>query len=228
MPSQPLFGRMMVFELIPSEGQLIASGSNRLMPVSDEDWNANSLEARFALFHPDDADDVREVVRSVAEGERDSDGMEARVPFPDGSTHWLRIELHAAERPKDGQVRIIGTARDITEERVAVEALRNSEERLREVMEASGDFIWETDADGRLTFISASIEELIKQPADTLLGVYMWDIGRALVSNKSQIDAVKEAFESKASYQNLRIDFVMPDGETLYWSNYGKPIFWRG
>lgn len=219
------FGRMMVFELIPSEGKLIASGSNRLMPVSDEDWSTDSLEARFALFHPDDADDVREFVRSVAEGERDSDGMEARVPFPDGSTHWLRIELHAAERPEDGRVRIIGTARDITEKRVAEEALRDSEERLREVMEASGDFVWETDSDGRLTFISESIEQLIKQPADTLLGVYMWDIGRPLVSDKSQIDAVKEAFESKSSYQNLRIDFAMPDGRVMNWSNNGKPVF---
>lgn len=219
------FSKTMVFELIPEERKFHVSGAVRLMPISDEDRERNSMDARLALFHPDDVENVRLLGRAIMQGETDAGEIEARVPFPDGSINWLTLELHVTDRPEGGPVRIIGTARDITEERVAVDALRHSEERLREVMEASGDFVWETDADGRLTFISASIEQVIKQSADTLLGVYMWDIGRPLVSDEAQIDAIKKAFENNASYQNLRIDFVMPDGRTMYWSNYGKPVF---
>ncbi|TWI53371.1 PAS domain S-box-containing protein/diguanylate cyclase (GGDEF)-like protein [Pseudomonas duriflava] len=57
------------------------------------------------------------------------------------------------------------------------EALARSEKRFRDVAEASSDWIWETDAGGRLTYLSGRFEEItgkspltwLGKPLDTLL-----------------------------------------------------------
>ncbi len=47
-----------------------------------------------------------------------------------------------------------GTGADVTAQIEAVSRLRESEERFRQLFEASSDWFWEEDAEGRLTFVS--------------------------------------------------------------------------
>lgn len=128
---------------------------------------------------------------------------------------------HAEQSAKEAIV----VCRDVTEHRDAERALRYSEARLQDVALTSGDYVWETDADGRVTFVSDSLSNIIGVPSDALIGVYMWDVGRDFVPDQSELDAVKQEFDNKRTYRDLRTCFDLGDGKILYWSHFASPYF---
>ncbi|MFW6123102.1 MAG: PAS domain S-box protein [Thermodesulfobacteriota bacterium] len=56
------------------------------------------------------------------------------------------------------------------ERRQADEDLRESEERFRSLVEATSDLVWETDAVGRLTYISPNVHDLLGYSPEEILG----------------------------------------------------------
>ncbi|MCE5228409.1 PAS domain S-box protein [bacterium] len=60
--------------------------------------------------------------------------------------------------------------RDVTERIRAEEALRLSEQRFRDVSEAAGEFIWETDTQGEFTYLSDRVEAVLGYKPEELLG----------------------------------------------------------
>ena len=55
-------------------------------------------------------------------------------------------------------------------QRKAQEDLAYSEQRFRDISEASGEFIWETGPEGRITYISARVEEILGYAAADMIG----------------------------------------------------------
>lgn len=76
-------------------------------------------------------------------------GVELELQRKDGSS--VSVEMNGAPIIKDGKiVGIQVTARDITERKKAEEALRESEEKMRNILESSPDAITVADLDGNI------------------------------------------------------------------------------
>jgi PAS domain S-box-containing protein len=71
----------------------------------------------------------------------------------DGTPVWL-LENVGMVFEEGAEPIIEGTVVDITERRSAVEALRQSENQYRDLVESSNDLIWSVDAAGRCTFLN--------------------------------------------------------------------------
>ncbi|OAB59544.1 hypothetical protein AY600_16430 [Phormidium willei BDU 130791] len=61
-------------------------------------------------------------------------------------------------------------ARDIRDRVRTETALRESEQRFRDVSEAAGEYLWETDIEGRYTFVSDRVLAVKGYPSSQLLG----------------------------------------------------------
>ncbi len=99
------------------------------------------LERPYVEFvHPDDREStLREAGRLLDSGYQTIQ-FENRYRCRDGSYRWL---AWMSRRVLDGQ--IVATARDVTEQKKQADELRTSEERLRLVMQATSDAIWDVD-----------------------------------------------------------------------------------
>ncbi len=69
-----------------------------------------------------------------------------------GSPFWVEVSLQAVKL--GGQERVLAVVRDIDDRKRAEEALRKSEDRYREVVEAQTEFIVRWAPGGRLTFLN--------------------------------------------------------------------------
>jgi PAS domain S-box-containing protein len=82
-------------------------------------------------IHPED----RHRVRAALGGDVPQKESEAefRVVWPDGSVHWVRDRSFPVRSPSGEITRIVGISEDITERRLAADALLDSEERFRQL-----------------------------------------------------------------------------------------------
>ena len=94
-----------------------------------------------------------------AHGEALSSGgqysIEYRIRRADtGETRWLEVEAQNFYDPKDRPVRCVGITQDITERKMASEAIRASEERLKLAQQAGNVGVWDWNVETGSVFWS--------------------------------------------------------------------------
>ena len=80
--------------------------------------------------------------------------IEYRLVRTDGQVRWLRSSGTVIVGPGGKPTRILSALHDVTERKLAEDALRESEARFRSLADLSADWYWEQDAD--LRFVSTS------------------------------------------------------------------------
>ncbi len=118
------------------------------------------------IVHPDDSDfygRVRNLQSVLSNGVLLESQIRAR--HRDGSWRWLSITEQALSRDANGWVsRLIGVAKDITEQIARNESLRDNEQRYRMLAESISDVIFSTDSQLTLNYISPSVQTVLGYP----------------------------------------------------------------
>jgi len=184
----------------------------------DDEWDES--------VHPDDLEYARasfETIVHTGGGEK----REYRIVWPDGSVHWVS-DSGFAIRDENGQVvRIAGIAEDITERKQAEVALRESEERFRELAELMPETIFEVNLEGRLTFVNRN--------AYNYFGYTQTDLKQGL----SSLDMIIPADRDRAKQNVAKIlggertgineyTALRKDGTTFPVMIHSAPIFKEG
>jgi diguanylate cyclase (GGDEF)-like protein/PAS domain S-box-containing protein len=99
-----------------------------------------------------------------------SSTIEHRIIMPDGSLVWQQWINHAMFDDKGQIIEYQGVGRDITERKLAEEALRHSEERLRLVTSAAPIILFAIDKKGIFTFIRGKALSVLNLKDDQLVG----------------------------------------------------------
>jgi diguanylate cyclase (GGDEF)-like protein/PAS domain S-box-containing protein len=115
------------------------------------------------LLHPDDVElyqrmrNIQQVVSSDLLLQ-----YELRWRHRDGSWHWFDVREQAMARDDKGRVsRLIGVAKDITEQIIHSESMRTSEQRYRLLAESISDVIFSTDSHLQLNYVSPSVKPVL-------------------------------------------------------------------
>jgi len=96
---------------------------------------------------------------------------------------------------------------DITERKMAEEALKESENRFRQVAQSACEWIWETDADGLYTYTSPAVEMILGYRPDEIVGrMHFYD----LFAPEEREELKKTALEAFAKKESLK-GFVNPN-----------------
>ncbi|WP_350599455.1 EAL domain-containing protein [Pseudomonas sp. 65/3-MNA-CIBAN-0223] len=136
-------------------GQTLGYNRTELHQMGDYFWEV--------LLHADDADVYHRSRQAQRHGGY-SQLMQCQLRFRHRDGKWRRFEVReqALARDKHDQVtRIIGVAKDITEQIEASESLRDSEQRYRMLAESISDVIFSTDSAMALNYVSPSVHAVL-------------------------------------------------------------------
>ena len=106
-------------------------------------------------IHPDDLE-----LREKAFKEAFKKGFleyELRVVWEDGSIHWAQNKGKVFYNSENQAERIIGTTRDITEEKQFQQQLLEREEKFRLLADSMPQHIWTSDTEGNLNYFNQSV-----------------------------------------------------------------------
>jgi PAS domain S-box-containing protein len=114
------------------------------------------------ITHPDDLPANLPLFQAAAEQGTPFD-IEKRYVRPDGSPIWVRNSVYAV-RGKDGRVEsIVAVSIDLTIRHAAEAAMRESEERFRNMADHAPVMMWVTDASGACTYLNRAWYEFTGQ-----------------------------------------------------------------
>ncbi|UFQ98348.1 EAL domain-containing protein [Pseudomonas wenzhouensis] len=196
------------------------------------------------VLHPDDAEyywRIRNLQQVVGEGVLLESVLRWR--HRNGQWHWFSIREQALARDERGRVsRLIGVAKDITEQIERNQSLRDSEQRYRLLAESISDVILSTDSLLRLNYVSPSVEPLLGYSVDWVMSNNIF----SLAANPQQLsglnlllERIRDSLSESDRLDRLReelpdqlfvFDCLRADGHkipvelrlVLMWDEYGR------
>ncbi|MFA6673443.1 MAG: PAS domain S-box protein, partial [Methanoculleus sp.] len=172
------------------------------------------------LVHPDDMPIFEREIRSLSPNM--SSAAELRIVHRDGSARWIRVSANCTNG-QNGGLRLYGGWQDITDQKEAEEALRESEWHFRTLADSGQALIWTSGLDANcdyfnepwLAFTGRTLEQELGDGWTE--GVHPDDLSRCI---ETYLDAFARRERFSMAYRLRRHDgeyrWIQDDGSPRY------------
>jgi PAS domain S-box-containing protein len=191
-----------------------------------------NLEKAWERVNSDQRDHIRRLHELEARGEVSMDEI-IRLSFPNGSGKFIHLKSQVL-RDDDGEVEVIGALSDITKIKAAEDALRESEQNLRALVETIPALVWRAKPDGQIDYVNkrvlrylgSSLEEIKGwgwkekvHPDDVAFKVQRW-LDSLEAVNSHNANCRFRRFDGSYRWFNVRGEPLRDDG--------GRVLNWYG
>ncbi|MBI5740423.1 MAG: PAS domain S-box protein [Nitrospirae bacterium] len=129
----------------------------------------------FSMVHEEDRETVIRHADKVLSGEG-LQHLEHRLIHKNGTVIWVR-NTPVPRYDQEGRLTSYdGLIENITDRKRAEEALRDSEKRLRDIIDNARGFIWVKDLNGRFLIINQYTEDSLGRSRDRIIGRTVFDL----------------------------------------------------
>ncbi|MDY6965432.1 MAG: PAS domain S-box protein [Halobacteriota archaeon] len=138
--------------------------------------------------------------------------QEFSVKSKDGSIKPVEISITLLRDAEGKPMGFIGITRDVTERKMAENALKESEEQYRVLFENSIEAVYTVDLKGNFTSLNNACEELLGYKQEELLGVsYSKVIAKEIVD--TTFKGFNRMYRTGEPIRNLEYEIIRKDGE---------------
>ena len=142
-----------------------------------------------------------------------------------GQRRWISVNTRPLLRSADERpYAVVASITDITRRKEAENALYRSERRFRSMVEAIPDWLWETDADGRYTYASPKVRDLLGYDPTEVLGRRARDFMHPADVQRGSMQLLSYISRSEP-YAGFENSYTRKDGSTVVIETSGLPIF---
>jgi len=104
------------------------------------------------------------------------------------------------------------------------EALRESESKMRSLLDATSDWVWEVDLNGVYIYTNPKVKDLLGYDVNEILGVEFFEL--LLDEEKESTKAFfKKMVESPAPFADRKVTQIRKDGQRVVIEVNGAPVF---
>lgn len=153
----------------------------------------------------------------------------------DGSLYWA-LETITPLRDAEGEItHYLAIQQDVTAQKHDREALVESEARFRQVAELTGEWLWEQDPQGRYTYSSGAVLQILGYTPQEILGRNYLDLQVKIEASQS-LGASRASSSKNKAFFRLVNQYLHKEGGIVFTESSGAPIFddkgnvalWRG
>ncbi|OXC72719.1 Signal transduction histidine kinase [Caballeronia sordidicola] len=171
-------------------------------------------EAYMGVLHPDDRAPTEAAMLRYLGRKVDGFELENRLLHRDGGVRWVLVRGTARWDSSGKPVRFVGSLVDITELKLAEQALRSSEARFRGTFENAAVGIAHCDLDGQFLRVNQRACEIVGYQRESLLLKRLQD-----VTDPDFLPASEEKYclltDGKVSHYSEEISLVKLDGSRV-------------
>ena len=154
---------------VPPRLVFVNPAMTKILGYTADELTTLSTKEIEGLLHPQDRTIFFKNYKDRLEGKSAPPRYEVRGIRKDGAGVWL--ELSGTRIEYKGQPAVQATFVDITERKKAEEALQESEEKYRSILENIAEGYYEVDLAGNFTFFNDSVCRMMGYPREELMGM---------------------------------------------------------
>lgn len=206
--------------LIQEDGPVFANFTvGRISGYTAEEFTAMSTEELLALIHREDREEARERMLGRLAGESHPQLTTLRLIRKDGSIRW--IETLASRIQYRGRPTVQVAYRDVTEEKVTEEQLRQEKRFTEMLLTSLPGVFYLLDAEGNFVRWNRNLEEVLGYTSEELENVYPLDLVAEEEREKAERH-LRRVFTEGQTATELTI--VAGDGRRLAYFVTGKRV----
>ena len=151
-------------------------------------------------------------------------GFEAELVYGGIGKRQVRIDYIPDINNEGEVVGFFSQAMDVTEQKTAEGTLADSETRFRDFAESSTDWLWETDANLCVSYVSDRFREVTGIDPSSYIGKSRRDFSLEN-TNDPKWQKHLEDLDNRLPFRNFTQDVTTPDGRRLTVSSSARPVF---
>ncbi len=177
----------------------------------------------MASIHPDDKRRWTQVHQRSIRRDKPAKIEYRYRPGPDKEI-WLRSIAQLVRNDEGQPLRIEGTIQDVSGIRAMQRQIAASEAKFRDLTHMSSDWVWETDLDHKLSYLSDSADSMLGPWARHMIGNHRWERTTAdpLPTNWSDL---KARLNGRQPFENFEYSILDPDNNAYHLCISGRPVF---
>jgi PAS domain S-box-containing protein len=172
---------------------------------------------------PEQLDFVRQNLTRKIESDKTSSVYETEITSKSGQR--IPLELSSRLIYQNGKpVGVQGIARDISARKGAEEALKDSEEKFRSIVETTNEWIWAIDLEGNHTYTNPAIQQILGYKPKEVLGANVLDFVHS--ADRAELEKLlKQRIIEERGWTGLALRWKHKHEGYRYLESSGLPVF---
>ncbi len=164
-----------------------------------------------AFMRKEQADDIFRLFHQVHQTLTPIKNHPYKFVWPDGEIAYTEISIFPKLDSENNVFGFRAVGHEITERRKMDEAIRQSEEKYRAIVNEVDEWYFEFDLEGNLVFINDAVVRSVGDPKERLIGLNY----KSLINKDQPNDIIKvfrDVYETGEPIKNFPYEFVLPNG----------------